>query len=556
MNPPPTSTKPPATEQTIFGDNHWVRLSGKTVVANGDGSVRAWTMDGKPLWSFARKGFRVETPIIDAAHGQVCALLIEDEMVNEWGKGPISWGRWVSSPKVGSLVALDLVTGGVKWENKDIASRDTDIIVGETKLVPVRIEFGQILAAGDYIVAYNSRAIIGGNTQLIASIDAATGKTAHFDPKTFIATDRHGRTQSAGGLVAIARDGLVYTFESFGIHSFNPKTGELKEVLSVPWNARCQKPVATTTQFLLGQTAFIDKNFSGEMFAIARSGCAKSPVPAGGMVIFGPHTCACTTHLDGFLATTSHPAPAPFPDARRLVSRNATAAPALPAPAPATGTLVSQSWPWFVISEPTAPETSEKAGWTFKVDPQAHRLTANKGAATWSFVGDARLANDPAVVGDRVVIGSHDGWVHGLDLATGAPRWRYFAAPAQRQIIANGMLTSAWPVMGVADLGSGQIVASAGTHMEFEGGIRVVGLDAATGRAVWAKTLRKPASTIPPGGGKETKIVDRSLINAAPAVEAGKIVIAGGTHLGKLEFDPSESEESLNARLASPAKKK
>lgn len=405
--------KPPKAGRGIHGDRHWVRVSGKTVVANGDGSLRAWTMDGKPLWSFERKGFRVETPIIDAAHGLVCAL----------------------------------------------------------------------------------------------------------------------------------RDGLVYTLQSFDIRSFNPKTCELKEVLNVSWNGRCQKPVATTTHFLLGQTAFIGKDFSGEMFAIARSGCAKSPVPAGGVVMFGPHTCACTTHLDGFLATTSHPAPAPFPDAQRLVSRNATAAPALPAPAPAVESLVSQSWPWFVISEAPVPASLEKAGWTFKVDPQAHRLPAIKGAASWSFVGDARLGGKFCVIGDRVVIGSHDGWVHGLDLATGAPRWRYFAAPAQRQIVANGMLTSTWPVMGVADLGSGQIVASAGTHTELEGGIRIVGLDAATGRGSWAKTLRKPASSIPPGGGRETKIAGRLLINAAPAVEAGKIVIAGGAHLGKLEFALDESED-------------
>jgi hypothetical protein len=261
--------------------------------------------------------------------------------------------------------------------------------------------------------------------------------------------------------------------------------------------------------------------------------------------------CGCTTHFDGFLATTSHAAPPAVPDNKRLLAFQSGSALKLPAHPPAAAdSLVSQSWPWFTISSPTAPVTVEKEGWTFQVDPQSHRMTASKAGASWSFVGNARLGTGFCVVGDRVVVGSHDGWVYGLDLATGAVRWRYFAAPSNRLMIANGMLTSAWPVMGVADLGNGQIVASAGTHPELDGGIRVVALTATDGTPVWVKNLTKPPSQIPPGGGKETKIVDHSVINAPPVVENGKIVIAGGSHLGRLEFDPSESEEAINTRLS------
>jgi outer membrane protein assembly factor BamB len=118
------------------------------------------------------------------------------------------------------------------------------------------------------------------------------------------------------------------------------------------------------------------------------------------------------------------------------------------------------------------------------------------------------------------------------------------------------MLTSAWPVFGVADLGNGQVVASAGTHVELDGGVRAVALRAEDGSLVWAKTITKTTSKIPPGG-KGAQIVERSLINAAPSVAGGKVVIDGGAHLGRLEFDPAEPEASICKRLSErpPAKK-
>ncbi len=544
----------PKPRPSMFGDSHWVRIAGATVLANGDGALRAWTMDGKPMWTFRREGFRLETPVVDTRRNLAYGFLVPDQLVNRWGKGPVLWQRWSTSEQIQSVIAINLTNGNISWENRDVASRDTDIMLHEKK-EPRRIGFGQLLVSDEHVIAFNSSAISGGQMPLIASIDAVSGKTAHFDPKLFVYTNNHGRVLvPEGAYCAVARDGLVYVMGGFSIRSFNPKTGILKEELSVSWNARCHKPIATTTHFLLGQTAFIDKDFAGEMFSVARSGCAHSPVPGSGVIMFGPHTCACTTHFDGFLATTSRAAPAPVADRQRLVPLKAAAF-TVPVAKPAVAeSLVSQSWSWFTISEPVAPAAVDASGWVFQITPQAHRLDARKGSTAWTFVGDARLAESFCVVGDRVIVGSHDGWVYGLDLATGARRWRNFVAPAFRQIIANGMLTSAWPVMGVADLGNGQIVASAGTHLEMEGGIRVVALAAADGTQAWVKQLRKTSSTIP-AGGKQAKIVDRSLINAAPRVENGKIVIDGGSHLGHLEFTPDESAESISLRLSSPAKK-
>jgi len=547
-------------QKGIHGDSQWVRVTRKTVLANGNGPLQAWTLDGEPLWAFTQEGRRLELPAVDEPRGVVYGLMIENKPVNEWGYGPMMWQRWPTSGCVKSIVAVDLATGKLKWENTDLASTDSGYRIWDTKET-ILTAFGQLMVAGEYVIVSNSNAIGGGRITLAASLDAATGKTIQFNPKTFDSVGKGGFHGTAAALYnAVYRDGLVYMMNSASIISFDPKSGRAEENVSMGWNGRCAKPIATKEKFLLGQTAVLGKDFGGEMFSMARSGCAESPVPGAGLILFGPHLCSCVTHFDGYFATTSRPAPPSLPETGRLikgadkVASFATSGDSVTQPVQC---LITEAWPWFTISEPVTPQVVEKGGWTFRVDPQAHRIEASNGGNKWAYVADARIGLDFAIVGDRVVIGTHDGWVHGLDINTGGLKWRYFAAPAHRLIIANGMLTSAWPVFGVADLGSGQVVASAGTHVEMDGGVRVVALKANDGVLVWAKTITKTTSKIPPGG-KGSQIVEHSLINAASSVVGGKVVIDGGAHLGRLEFDPTEPAASICKRISEkpPANKR
>lgn len=538
----------PRLQAGIHGDNHWVRVVGRTVVANGNGPLQAWSLDGKPLWRFAEEGQRLELPAVDARRGAVYGLMIEDAPVDAWGHGPMMWQRWPNSSCVKSVVALDLATGRKRWENREIASRESMKQDRKGNQVAVRTEFGQLIAAGEYLVLANSDAIGGGHFNVVASLDAATGKTLSYDPRLFQRAQLQFNSYNA-----VYRDGTVYVMNPSCIVSFNPASGELTRVFNLGWNGRCAKPIATREKFLVGQTAFLDRDFGGEMFALARSGCANSPVPGAGLILFGPHLCSCVTHLDGYFATTSRPAPPPMADAQRLVHGSGVPASLPPAGASAEN-LISEGWSWFTISAPVDPRTVEKAAWRFQVDPQAHRIDACNGSAQWSYVADARIGADFVVLGRTVVLGSHDGWVHAIDLASGALRWRYLVAPTHRWIIANGMLTSSWPVFGVAER-DGLVVASAGTHAELDGGIRVVALRPDDGTVAWEKHLHKTPTRIAPhgegmGGKRGRPIAEFSLINAAPSVEGGKIVIDGGAHLNRLEFAPEETEEQINARLA------
>jgi len=83
----------------------------------------------------------------------------------------------------------------------------------------------------------------------------------------------------------------------------------------------------------------------------------------------------------------------------------------------------------------------------------------------------------------------------------------------------------------------------------------VVALRAEDGTFAWVKTLSKKPTKIAPhgtgmGGKRGTPIAEFSVINAAPSVEGGKVVIDGGEHLNRLEFAPDESEEQINAKWA------
>jgi hypothetical protein len=343
-------------------------------------------------------------------------------------------------------------------------------------------------------------------------VDRKTGRTVSFDPKTLIKNIRlDGEIEWHGFLYqAIWRDGRVHLMGSSRILGWDPATNKLEPLFDLPWNARCVRPVATAEHVILGQTALIGKDFSGTMVAVARSGCAQSPTPGAGLLLFGPHMCACTTHFDGFLAMSPRSMPGPVAEADRLL-RPAAGGSASPAAVDPPVSPVAELWTDFTISTSGTTGTVHGAGWVLSIDPLRQRVDATgPGGKSWAWVGDARLGTAAVISGGVAVVGSHDGWVTGLELASGAVRWRYLAAPAQRLAIANGLLTSTWPVFGVADLGGGTVVASAGTHPELAGGVRVVALRSADGGLVWQKTITKKPIAIPAGGRASALLTVRS----------------------------------------------
>jgi outer membrane protein assembly factor BamB len=56
-----------------------------------------------------------------------------------------------------------------------------------------------------------------------------------------------------------------------------------------------------------------------------------------------------------------------------------------------------------------------------------HCLNAQTGKLMWEFVTKSRVESSPAVVGDRVYVGSNDGRFYVLNVATGAKVWEFNA---------------------------------------------------------------------------------------------------------------------------------
>jgi outer membrane protein assembly factor BamB len=111
-----------------------------------------------------------------------------------------------------------------------------------------------------------------------------------------------------------------------------------------------------------------------------------------------------------------------------------------------------------------------------------HALNAENGRGIWSYTAGGRVDSPPTVSRGRVYFGSADGRVYCLRARDGALAWRFLAAPTDQRIVSYGQLESAWPVHGAVLVRDGAVYCAAGRSSYLDGGIRLVRLDASSGR--------------------------------------------------------------------------
>jgi len=111
-----------------------------------------------------------------------------------------------------------------------------------------------------------------------------------------------------------------------------------------------------------------------------------------------------------------------------------------------------------------------------------HALSAASGKPLWSYTAGGRVDSPPAILDGRVFFGCADGWVYALRAADGALAWRFRAAPLDRRVMSYEQLESAWPVSGSVLPAGDAICALAGRSAFLDGGLRLVRLEAASGR--------------------------------------------------------------------------
>jgi hypothetical protein len=156
------------------------------------------------------------------------------------------------------------------------------------------------------------------------------------------------------------------------------------------------------------------------------------------------------------------------------------------------------------------------AGKLFVAVPDTHKvmaLDAESGRAVWQFTAGGRVDSPPSIWQGRAIFGCADGWVYCLRAADGVLAWRFRGAPYERRAVAHGQLESVWPVSGSVLIHNGEVWCAAGRSSYLDGGIRLLRLDAATGRLL----TETPVCSLDPQTGRQPPISDRRVRDATLA---------------------------------------
>ncbi len=238
-----------------------------------------------------------------------------------------------------------------------------------------------------------------------------------------------------------------------------------------------------------------------------RGSCIYGLMPANGLLYKPPDSCAChyqskVTHFCALAPGTStvmRPTPdsarlqrgpaydgvgkAPAPDGRagHWTTYRGTASRSGASMAELPGKL-SPGWRTRIGGDLTAPTFGPGTVYVAAVDRQTlYALDADSGQKRWSFTASGRIDSPPTLHGSTVLFGSADGHVYCLRRQDGELAWRYQGAPAVRNLLSHGQFESLWPIHGSVLVHNGVVFCVAGRNMFFDGGMRLLRLDAATG---------------------------------------------------------------------------
>lgn len=247
-----------------------------------------------------------------------------------------------------------------------------------------------------------------------------------------------------------------------------------------------------------------------------RGACKYGMMPCNGMLYVPPDQCFCQPGSKflgyGALKARQDDAPKAIADQRRLEKGPAYGSvtgiksgsrsdwPTYRHDASRSGTTrthvpsnVAINWKVTLKGTLTAPVAAD--GKVFVAKPDAHALYAldtASGKVMWHFTANGRIDSPPTVYRGMVLVGSRDGYVYCLRASDGQLVWRFLAAPTDRRVAYFDQVESAWPVHGSILVENNTAYFTAGRSTYLDGGIRVYGLEPASGKILHKGLLEGP----------------------------------------------------------------
>ena len=306
------------------------------------------------------------------------------------------------------------------------------------------------------------------------------------------------------------------------------RTGEEKDRIHVnnlrspEHHHRCYRNKATTHYLISSYEGAEYLDFQADdhgMNNFVRGACRYGMMPCNGMLYAPPDQCFCQpgAKLLGYAALkrdavstikevadaerlTKGPAfgkvqsamasPGDWPTFRHDVRRRGTTSAAAPS-------QVAVTWQVNLGGRLSAPVAADGKLFVAQCDAHTvHALDAASGKTLWSFTAGARVDSPPTFHKGTVLFGSADGLVYCLRASDGQLVWQFLAAPADVRIAAFDQIESVWPVHGSVLVDQNVAYVTAGRSTYLDGGIRLYGLDPATGKLLHKGLLEGPHRSI------------------------------------------------------------
>jgi outer membrane protein assembly factor BamB len=350
-----------------------------------------------------------------------------------------------------------------------------------------------------------------------------------------------------------------------GAHvAVDPVSGQVVEELKFH-KAACTRLTASTDSLFVRGEGTLRYDLASKSFKIdgsVRPACNDGALPANGLLYLGPWACDCNLSLIGAVARCSAGAfdlnqevsdathlqvgdgslddvaelkvtDEDWPTYRGDNQRSGSTSKRTASPNQAEDAAPVPAWAYSPPRSmvPTPPIAVGRFVFTAGSDGYVRGLDAATGQVVWEYATSAPIKASPTVWQGRLYVGSGDGCVYALEAATGRLLWRFQAAPAERRIMVYGHLCSTWPVNTGVLVEDDTCYFAAGI-IDLDG-TYVYCLDAKTGKIKWQNTT---CARLSPDLGKGVSAQGNMTILG------DRLLMAGGNQVCPAEFDLATGE--------------